>query len=135
MFLLFFFKQKTAYEMRISDWSSDVCSSDLVDDRTSATRNHVRQGVAAGEQIAFEIDVHRHVPEIKRRLDCVNILAQFTERDISGVVVQDVNAAEMRHGLVHQRLDRCLVCAVETDRDGLAAKFGRSESTRLNSSH
>src|SRR3546814_1974650 len=30
MFLfIFFFKQKTAYEMRISDWSSDVCSSDL----------------------------------------------------------------------------------------------------------
>src|SRR3546814_7709184 len=27
---VFFFKQKTAYEMRISDWSSDVCSSDLV---------------------------------------------------------------------------------------------------------
>src|SRR3546814_2909622 len=30
IFFLFFFKQKTAYEMRISDWSSDVCSSDLV---------------------------------------------------------------------------------------------------------
>src|SRR3546814_11159282 len=29
--IIFFFKQKTAYEMRISDWSSDVCSSDLVD--------------------------------------------------------------------------------------------------------
>src|SRR3546814_5448754 len=29
MSLVFFFKQKTAYEMRISDWSSDVCSSDL----------------------------------------------------------------------------------------------------------
>src|SRR3546814_11805165 len=29
MCLFFFFKQKTAYEMRISDWSSDVCSSDL----------------------------------------------------------------------------------------------------------
>src|SRR3546814_11219745 len=28
-FFVFFFKQKTAYEMRISDWSSDVCSSDL----------------------------------------------------------------------------------------------------------
>src|SRR3546814_10521838 len=28
--VVFFFKQKTAYEMRISDWSSDVCSSDLV---------------------------------------------------------------------------------------------------------
>src|SRR3546814_6321250 len=30
-FFFFFFKQKTAYEMRISDWSSDVCSSDLLD--------------------------------------------------------------------------------------------------------
>src|SRR3546814_6385701 len=29
LILFFFFKQKTAYEMRISDWSSDVCSSDL----------------------------------------------------------------------------------------------------------
>src|SRR3546814_4419262 len=29
-FWVFFFKQKTAYEMRISDWSSDVCSSDLL---------------------------------------------------------------------------------------------------------
>src|SRR3546814_1619095 len=29
LYLFFFFKQKTAYEMRISDWSSDVCSSDL----------------------------------------------------------------------------------------------------------
>src|SRR3546814_9731991 len=28
-YIFFFFKQKTAYEMRISDWSSDVCSSDL----------------------------------------------------------------------------------------------------------
>src|SRR3546814_7562244 len=35
LFCFFFFKQKTAYEMRISDWSSDVCSSDL--DMTSAT--------------------------------------------------------------------------------------------------
>src|SRR3546814_5544675 len=30
VFMFFFFKQKTAYEMRISDWSSDVCSSDLL---------------------------------------------------------------------------------------------------------
>src|SRR3546814_1835775 len=30
LFLFFFFKQKTAYELRISDWSSDVCSSDLL---------------------------------------------------------------------------------------------------------
>src|SRR3546814_7806142 len=39
--LCFFFKQKTAYEMRISDWSSDVCSSDL------GPRN--KSGVTPGE--------------------------------------------------------------------------------------
>src|SRR3546814_4815948 len=33
MLFFFFFKQKTSYEMRISDWSSDVCSSDLAGER------------------------------------------------------------------------------------------------------
>src|SRR3546814_11849165 len=37
MLYFFFFKQKTAYEMRISDWSSDVCSSDLRDMRVGRT--------------------------------------------------------------------------------------------------
>src|SRR3546814_2569900 len=47
-FFFFFFKQKTAYEMRISDWSSDVCSSDLparrapLADRTCADRRSRR---------------------------------------------------------------------------------------------
>src|SRR3546814_1639175 len=34
--VFFFFKQKTAYEMRISDWSSDVCSSDLAEIKAEA---------------------------------------------------------------------------------------------------
>src|SRR3546814_15798543 len=38
----FFFKQKTAYEMRISDWSSDVCSSDLGRDMIGCAANHGR---------------------------------------------------------------------------------------------
>src|SRR3546814_10053000 len=42
--LFFFFKQKTAYEMRISDWSSDVCSSDLL----SADLAHMDQGDLIG---------------------------------------------------------------------------------------
>src|SRR3546814_12637481 len=37
MLSFFFFKQKTAYEMRISDWSSDVCSSDLILQSAAAT--------------------------------------------------------------------------------------------------
>src|SRR3546814_8707087 len=44
--MCFFFKQKTAYEMRISDWSSDVCSSDLTRRATVAGR---ATGVPAAE--------------------------------------------------------------------------------------
>src|SRR3546814_9618606 len=42
--LLFFFKQKTAYEMRISDWSSDVFSSDRGPGRRPALRHQRRAG-------------------------------------------------------------------------------------------
>src|SRR3546814_14110894 len=50
--LFFFVKQKTAYEMRISDWSSDVCSSDLLFFSTGFCRHEFRceaqrQGLAA----------------------------------------------------------------------------------------
>src|SRR3546814_1163886 len=50
--MFFFFKQKTAYDLRISDWSSDVCSSDL-------------GGVEVGELFAAD-DLHRnrHVLQI-----------------------------------------------------------------------
>src|SRR3546814_1032433 len=50
MFLcFFFFKQKTAYEMRISDWSSDVCSSDLVRDRFGAQGKGIGEGGVGGD--------------------------------------------------------------------------------------
>src|SRR3546814_3431328 len=44
LFMFFFFNQKTAYEMRISDWSSDVCSSDL-----RAGERRAKVGVMAGK--------------------------------------------------------------------------------------
>src|SRR3546814_5284610 len=44
IFCFFFFKQKTAYEMRISDWSSDVCSSDLWPDRRAGALDGGRPG-------------------------------------------------------------------------------------------
>src|SRR3546814_5045516 len=52
--VFFFFKQKTAYEMRISDWSSDVCSSDLTMDqrRKSPLRHLVCEN---GERIVLGI--------------------------------------------------------------------------------
>src|SRR3546814_8489991 len=47
-YVFFFFKQNTAYEMRISDWSSDVCSSDLL----SSSVNEISSQVARSAQIA-----------------------------------------------------------------------------------
>src|SRR3546814_4951220 len=47
-YFCFFFKQKTAYEMRISDWSSDVCSSDL-QGRIEMKHNRM---IARGAQVA-----------------------------------------------------------------------------------
>src|SRR3546814_8948337 len=63
---LFFFKQKTAYEMRISDWSSDVCSSDLPatfrllhqDDADHHGRDHGLNDEQEGEKTG-----HRNFPK------------------------------------------------------------------------
>src|SRR3546814_14236840 len=62
--MFFFFKQKTAYEMRISDWSSDVCSSDLIraelqallDDPGEALRPYVRMEAGTPETIWSGLD-------------------------------------------------------------------------------
>src|SRR3546814_20041089 len=42
LYVFFFFKQKTAYEVRISDWSSDVCSSDLSSSRLMLSATEAR---------------------------------------------------------------------------------------------
>src|SRR3546814_2783432 len=44
---VFFFKQKTAYEVRISDWSSDVCSSDLPGSKRDQGRRRAEDGAVA----------------------------------------------------------------------------------------
>src|SRR3546814_2020254 len=57
--MLFFFKQKTTYEMRISDWSSDVCSSDLAGPRHAAVdgpQPRVRGAGRGGHPRAFDAD-------------------------------------------------------------------------------
>src|SRR3546814_20150500 len=57
--MLFLFKQKTAYEMRISDWSSDVCSSDLHD------RIYFLRSV---QKVAYRVDDRHFDPGRVRRL-------------------------------------------------------------------
>src|SRR3546814_9523403 len=63
--VFFFFKQKTAYEMRISDWSSDVCSSDLRAFRSRGDRRRLvlqLLGTEFGDRIAeFGIAVAQFV--------------------------------------------------------------------------
>src|SRR3546814_8726064 len=72
LFFFFFFKQKTAYEMRISDWSSDVCSSDLQD---LAAIEQVHQPTGGGDQHidAFierlDLITHLHTADQQRHLE------------------------------------------------------------------
>src|SRR3546814_7165156 len=72
--LFFFFKQKTAYEMRISDWSSDVCSSDLHIEPKNMTVLCTYQCTAACKQCCFESS-----PHIKGRLSGDVIRKRITE--------------------------------------------------------
>src|SRR3546814_13624317 len=75
--LCFFFKQKTAYEMRISDWSSDVCSSDLhgidlvlaeyIFETTLVDLDLVRRNVGVGFDLAAEVDGNDMVASVQTR--------------------------------------------------------------------
>src|SRR3546814_9125439 len=78
----FFFKQKTAYEMRISDWSSDVCSSDL--HRGRRCDHLLRQAVDALHVVIPLLDRQRLGPRravgIADRKDCEIGRASCRER-------------------------------------------------------
>src|SRR3546814_5472267 len=111
--MCFFFKQKTAYEMRISDWSSDVCSSDLhqiaygpIDDEAANFFGHCRGAHQAAD---------------KR-------LAQVA------AAIYDNDVARLRH---HERLVYHQVIArthLHGQRRTAQTQIDR-KSTRLNSSH
>src|SRR3546814_9066265 len=67
---VFFFKKKTAYELRISDWSSDVCSSDLLLKSTIRRQDQVRSPRrrcdAAGVQRMIGKFIHRRAAAVVR---------------------------------------------------------------------
>src|SRR3546814_10648204 len=64
LFVFFFFKQKTAYEMRISDWSSDVCSSDLRPEAAQAYREYIESQGFDTKGIERPILIRRRVTEM-----------------------------------------------------------------------
>src|SRR3546814_4203791 len=98
----FFFKQKTAYEMRISDWSSDVCSSDLaicadVPARVDRIRDFVQLRhvdrisiIGAGGQVGDPLVVHVDAAAIDHRTAVVDgdavPISQFARQDRKSVV-------------------------------------------------
>src|SRR3546814_3587399 len=76
--LFFFVKQKTAYEMRISDWSSDVCSSDLVATDPGASPEQLEAAVARPIENAIStIGSVRHVSTTIND-SVVTIMIEFT---------------------------------------------------------
>src|SRR3546814_5885415 len=82
MYMFFFFKQKTAYEMRISDWSSDVCSSDL-----KAVEDQQRGPVPLGFA-AKQLD-DRAQPLVAQRLE---------DADIDDLVAQLASVEKIERG-------------------------------------
>src|SRR3546814_1247323 len=66
MVYFFFFKQKTAYEMRISDWSSDVCSSDLTAEIWNE-RMMPRRAICAGFSWVISWPEKKMLPEVGAR--------------------------------------------------------------------
>src|SRR3546814_10935211 len=78
--MFFFFKQKTAYEMRISDWSSDVCSSDL-------PAPGIRAGALAGDGhvvalVAFPLQAVDEQDGLRRRAVKQHDVGRSAERRV-----------------------------------------------------
>src|SRR3546814_8847886 len=71
----FFFKQKTAYEMRISDWSSDVCSSDLKGVGEKAMEILVVERDGQGSFQSFDDFANRVEPRLLNRLQLESLTA------------------------------------------------------------
>src|SRR3546814_9816526 len=79
-FFFFFFKQKTAYEMRISDWSSDVCSSDLLDELSGLLDHNglgqvadlIRDGEYDDQEATSAFARHRRSEERRVGKECVS---------------------------------------------------------------
>src|SRR3546814_3114017 len=97
----FFFKQKTAYEMRISDWSSDVCSSDLI---------QIQDRAAGEEDRPCEVDL---AP------DSVGQLNRFLRQPREQHAIADQMAAEQRqreHRVNHGRFEFDEARVVHIDR-------------------
>src|SRR3546814_7965424 len=88
--LFFFFKQKTAYEMRISDWSSDVCSSDLLQPKQPMAMTYIFTCTNGGKKFAIAMILligclypcqsqQRVRDSLQKRIQNLELSEQFSE--------------------------------------------------------
>src|SRR3546814_8533700 len=115
--LFFFFKQKTAYEMRISDWSSDVCSSDLLAVIVRQDPMYVTFPVSARELLA----VRRTAEASGQDPRAVRVKLRLPDGSIYG----ETGTIDFVDVQVDQTTDTVILRATLPDR----------KSQRLNSSH
>src|SRR3546814_8196717 len=91
LFFMFLFKQKTAYEMRISDWSSDVCSSDL------AVALRIVCARAGGRRLVAVVGVDGKTrPAIGRRSEIENVRVTGGARLLAACLTDCAQQATLR---------------------------------------
>src|SRR3546814_9359371 len=98
LYVVFFFKQKTAYEMRISDWSSDVCSSDLgiaeLVRRLAVPADAAREGQEGFARGRLGRQVDDAAAEFAGEIDRIAFLHQRRIDDVGGKDVERHDALE-----------------------------------------
>src|SRR3546814_3468745 len=110
----FFFKQKTAYEMRISDWSSDVCSSDL---------RGLADEIAATERAILEAGDGLRLDELLAAVGAADPDQVAAQLESLGSRLEELNAAVDEAATAHGDA-RATFAALDTD--GTSAAIGRA---------
>ena len=125
----FFFKQKTAYEIVVSDWSSDVCSSDL----------------AEGKRDRKEKEEQKN-PKASRRKEIIKIRSEINEKEMKETIAK-INKTKSwffeKRNRIHKPLARLIkrkrektqINRIRNEKGEVTTDTADRKSTRLNSSH
>src|SRR3546814_4817522 len=122
MMFIFFFKQKTAYEMRISDWSSDVCSSDL----------HVEGDIRDMHTVSKAVEAAR--PEIVFHLAAQPLVRYSYTNPVETYATNVMGTVHVLEACRTSDSARAVIC-VTTDKCYENREWIDRKSTRLNSSN
>src|SRR3546814_2057441 len=105
--VFFFFKQKTAYEMRISDWSSDVCSSDLPDLRVGLTLTDRDLGCTAlGGVAPRQDDLRARARQSQRRFQTQPPCCSGDDGELAGLIGNIASGPSRHSCYLHRELRR-----------------------------